>query len=131
MANEAVLMFEVSVPLPFTVSNTVGIEKGACLTLSDPMTAALATNSTAAFAGIACEEKIASDGRTKLGVYRGGIFKVLASGAITVGKAVNFQDNYACEVAVNCEHVAGLALETAANGESFLFELKPLNVNLA
>jgi hypothetical protein len=83
MANEAVLFYETHAPIQMTVANGVGIEKGAILTLSDPMTAALCTVSTAAAAGIAHSEKIASDGTTKLAVYRGGIFKVTASGAVT------------------------------------------------
>ena len=39
MANEAVLMFEYSLPVPMTVANATGIEKGAPLTLTDPFTA--------------------------------------------------------------------------------------------
>lgn len=126
MANEAVLMFETELPLPFTVDNSTGIEKGALLTLSDPMTAALVTDSTAAFAGIACEEKIASDGRTKLGAYRGGIFKVVASGAVTVGDSVVFEAvNTVAAQGETSKQSAGIALETAASGETFLFELRP------
>ena len=126
MANEAILMWETELPIPMTVSNTTGIEKGALLTLSDPMTAALCTDSTAAFAGIAEGEKINSDGRTKLGVYRGGIFKVMCSGAVTVGEAVSFDlFNTVCGNLEAGTMYAGIALETATDGETFLMELKP------
>ena len=132
MANEATLVFETHVPIPFTVANGTGIEKGASLTLSDPMTAATLTASGAAFAGFAAEEKIASDGRTRMATYRGGIFKVTASGAVTVGEAVTADTaNKFVRAAVNNEHLAGIALETAADGETFLMELRPTHVNLA
>lgn len=132
MTSEAVLIYETAPPIPMTCSNTTGIERGALLTLSDPMTAALCTVSNAATAGICAEEKIASDGKTKVPVYREGIFKVTASGAITVGEAVVFTNsNKVAWAGVNAEHVAGMALETAADTETFLMELKPHNQNLA
>ena len=66
MANEAVLIFETSVPIPFTVANGTGIEKGTLLTLTDPFTAEAFNASGGAVAGIAAEEKIASDGKVRL-----------------------------------------------------------------
>lgn len=132
MANEATLMYETHLPVQMTVANATGIEKGASLTLSDPFTAATVTASGAAFAGFAAAEKIASDGVTKLSVYRGGIFKVTASGPVTVGQAViaDTQNKFS-NAAINDEHVAGLALETATDGETFLMECKPMHYNLA
>ena len=132
MANEAILMIETELPIPMTVSNTVGIEKGALLTLSDPLTAAKATAAGAMVAGIASDEKIANDGMIKNGVYRRGIFKVLASGTINVGEPVGFDggqggNNYVYSVnevaALSGARVAGIALETAADEETFLMEL--------
>lgn len=131
MANEAVLVYETQVAIPFTCADGTGIEKGTAVTLSDPMTVAACTDSTSAQGGITKAEKIASDGRTSVAVYKGGIFKVTASGSITVGNAIAFQDNYACACAVNHEHVAGVALETATDGEKFLIELKPMHYKLA
>lgn len=127
MANEAVVMWEVDVPLPFTCSNTTGIEKGCSLTLSDPMTVAKTTSSAAACGGIAATEKIASDGRTKIDVFRrGSIFKVTASGAVTCGEAVVFNEDNTCS-AQGATNVfkAGEAMETAADTETFLMELNP------
>ena len=125
MANEATLIVELEPPINFTVSNTTGIEKGAVCQLTDPMTASIASGANM-LAGIAASEKIASDGTTKLGMYRRGIFKVYASGAVLVGHAVcgtldpwyNFVSQ--AGVTVSGCGVLGHALETAANGETFL-----------
>ena len=84
MTNEAVLIVELECPIGFTCADGTGIEKGAILMLSDPMTAALATGDEDFIAGIAAEEKIANDGKTKISVYRSGIFRVLAGAAVTM-----------------------------------------------
>ena len=132
----ATLIVEYSPPIAMTVTNSTGIEKGALLTLSDPFTAALCTTSGAAHAGIAKNEKIASDGITKLAVHRDGIFKAAVSGAIVVGEAVQFDfEGKICACLGGEEHQAGVALETrdaaGADGVSALFELKPTHVNIA
>ena len=132
MANEATLHTETHVPIAMTCADGAGIERGALLSLSDPLTAATVTDSTNAIAGIAAEEKINGDGRTALPVYRGGLFKVTASGGVTVGDPVRFDaDNKVCLALVNEENVAGVALETATTGETFLMELRPQTLNLA
>jgi hypothetical protein len=132
MANESVLIFETETAVPFTCADGAGIEKGALLQLTDPMTASLASAANQMVAGIAAEEKIASDGKTKIAVYRGGIFKVIASGSIAVGDELgfaNYSDNrvYSNRAAANVSGstIVGTALETATVGESFLMELKP------
>ena len=90
MANEATLVYETELPIPFTVADGAGIEKGAVCKMSDPMTAAVSSADNDVFAGIACEEKIVSDGKTKLGLYRRGIFKMIiaAANTTTVGQLV-------------------------------------------
>lgn len=126
MANEAVLIFEYSPPIPMTVANTPGIERGTLLNLSDPLTAAAISDSTAAHAGISAEEKIDEDGKLKHSVYRDGVFKVTASGGVTVGEAVVFEVlNTVMAAGAASVHLAGVALETATNGETFLMDLKP------
>lgn len=131
MANEATLIYELETPIPFTCADGTGIEKGAILKLTDPMTAALADGNEDNVAGIAAEEKIANDGKTKIGVYRRGIFKVLAGGAITVGQAMatnagaggaTNEVDTAAATAVGSKTI-GLALETADDGHTFLMEL--------
>jgi|TARA_Y100000034_G_scaffold132736_1_gene196438 hypothetical protein len=137
MALETTLVYETSPPIPFTCADGTGIEKGAVLLLSDPMTAATTTGDTDACAGIAAEEKIANDGRTQLPVYREGIFKGFAGLAgVTVGMGIITDTatgaaNELVDADVNSEHIVGIALETATDGESFLFELKPLGLQLA
>ena len=133
MVNEAVLITETGLPIKMTVADGTGIEKGALLVLSDPLTAASQTIEDQAVAGIAAQEKIASDGKTTLAVWREGIFRVLGSGTITVGEAVKFdnQANTVGAASVNDENLLGIALETASDAETLLIELKPMTVNLA
>lgn len=136
MANEATLIHETELPIPFTVADGTGIEKGAILKMTDPMTAVLADGDGDIVAGIAKTEKIASDGKTKLAVYRHGIFKVLGEGAITIGDAVitgasTGSANAVMAAGVNAENILGTALETAADGETLLIELNPRGINLA
>lgn len=132
MASECVLIYELEPPIPFTCTNGTGIEKGAILKLTDPMTASLADGDDDFIAGIAAEEKVASDGRTKIAVYRRGIFKGLAGGAITIGAPIG---SFASSGATNELHVAGAgqdkqlghSLEAADDTHTFLFELMPIN----
>jgi hypothetical protein len=126
MANEAVLVFETEKPIPFTCADGVGIEKGALLTLSDPFTVATSSADNQVFVGIAAEEKIASDGKVKIGVYMRGIFKlkVDAGDTTTVGQdcvlraanAIGLYDTLDDEKGL----VVGMALETGAAGETVL-----------
>lgn len=126
MANEAVLVFETSKPIPFTCADGTGIEKGCVLKLSDPMTVAATSADNDVFGGIAAEEKIASDGKVKIGVYRYGIFKMLSGGS-TVGKPqVISAANTVVDATANDNdlgYVFGHALETAGNGETVLVEV--------
>lgn len=136
MANECTLMIETEVPIPFTCADGTGIEKGAILKLTDPMTVALADGDGDIIAGIAAQEKIANDGNTKIAVYRRGIFKGLAGTAIAVGDPIDTHaatgaTNELAAAPVNGEHLVGVALETAADTDTFLFELNPTDVNLA
>ena len=131
MANEATLIFETALPIPFTVANETGIEKGTLLKMTDPMTAIAVAAAKDVVAGIAAEEKIASDGKTKLGVYRRGIFKVSLSGACTVGDPLVTSSTLNNIVTTNLSgtdslsgaKIIGYALETGATGETILMEL--------
>jgi len=133
MANEHVLVFETSLPIPFTCADGSGLEKGQVVKLADPFTVSASAGANDIVGGIVAEEKIASDGKVKVGVYRGGIFKAVASGAITVGNAIvsKGSNNLVVAAAINEENVLGIALETAAEAETFLYELKPTVMNLA
>ena len=131
MAREVTLVFETEPPIPFTCADGTGIEKGAVLMMTDLMTAATATGDGDVVAGIAAEEKIASDGKVKIGVYRGGIFKGYAgAGGATVGLAIDTDvstgdTNELVNAPVTTGNYVGIALETATDGDTFLFELRP------
>jgi hypothetical protein len=92
------------------------------------MTVSLSSGANELFGGIAAEEKIASDGKTKIAVYRHGIFKVEAgTSGVTVGKQVvleakNELTDYTTLDGEKGE-AFGYALETATNGEFFMMEL--------
>ncbi len=135
MANEHVLMIETELPIPMTCANAATIEKGTLLKLADPFTVSASAAADDVVGGVAAEEKIINDGKTKIAVYRGGIFKATASGNITAGDAlvtaVPAGTNLLAAAAVNAENIVGTALETATNGETFLYELKPFGINLA
>ena len=137
MALEATLVFETGLPIPMQCANGTGIEKGAILKLSDPFTVATADGDTDAVGGIAAEEKIANDGKTTIAVYREGIFKGFAGAAgVTVGMGIitdvgTGAANELVDADVNSEHIVGIALETKTDTQSFLFELKPLGLQLA
>jgi hypothetical protein len=134
MANEAELVFETELPIPFTCANGTGIEKGTLLKLVDPMSVQAATNTSDVVGGIAATEKIANDGKTSIAVYRRGIFKGFASGAIPIGAAIgsiataNFlrNNNNLTRNAHSGSRIWGISLEEAATGETFLFELNPM-----
>lgn len=126
MANEAILRDRLQDPIDFTVADGTGIEKGTLLKLTDPRTAIVTSATGDVLAGIAAREKIASDGRTRLAVYRKGIFDMLASGAITVGEPVVSDPSITVNAVVTAKGTAysgasilGTALETATNGETF------------
>ena len=131
MANEHVLMWETHPAIPFTVANATGIEKGTLLRLTDPMTAIGVSATKQVIAGVSKGEKIASDGRTKLEVYMGGIFRAVASGTITVGDGLvsdhtgNKLVSAAAQTGLSGQIVLGTSLETATDGESFLYILQP------
>lgn len=125
MANEAVLERELEPPVPFTCADGTGIEKGSLLKLTDPMTVALADGAADMIAGIAAEEKIASDGKTQISVYLRGIFKMLSDGTVAAGAGViadgtNPNEFITATAAADAAAVFGIALETVADGETGL-----------
>lgn len=135
MANEAVLVFKIENPIPFTCADNAGIEKGSFVKIADPFTVAITAADHDAVIGVTSEEKIANDGKVKVGVFMRGIFKGIAGTAgVTAGESINMDSstsavNKLADCAVNGENVVGRALETAAAGESFLFELNPFTFN--
>ena len=137
MADEAVLIYETAPPIPFTCDDSVGIEKGAILMLTDPMTVATATGDTDIVAGIAAEEKIANDGKTKIAVYDEGYFKETAGLAgVKVGLNIitDVGTGSANELVVAdgaAEQLVGRSMETATDRQTFMFKLDPRNFDIA
>jgi len=137
MALEAVLIHELEPAVPFTCADGTGIPKGSILEISDPKTVTITNGDVDKIIGIAAEEKIASDGKTTIGVYMRGVFKGFAGAAgVTVGRAIQTDTGTgaANELVVcdaNAEGIIGTALETATDTQSFLFLLNPINPVLA
>lgn len=126
MTNECVLVYETAPAIPFTAVNANAIPKGTICELEDPMTAAV-SEAADRVAGIAKNEKIALDGKTTLACYREGIFKGTGAGVITVGDTIALSGSNVLIAAVAANvssETVGIALETVAEGETFLFELK-------
>jgi hypothetical protein len=123
MANEAVLKLRMEDPVDFIVADGAGIEKGCICKMTDPRTASASSGTGDVFAGIAAREKIASDGRTRLALYRRGIFdlKNAASSTITAGNWVATSGANLIRTAVAAEldtgKAIGIALEDAAADE--------------
>lgn len=120
MAFEAVLRDRLEDPIDFTVTDGTGIEKGTVCALSDPRTAAASTTAGEALAGIAAREKVASDGRTRLAIFKEGIFDMSASGGVTLGKPViSAGDNYVkgATPTDSGASILGYALETGTDDE--------------
>ena len=137
MADEATLFIETEHPIDFTVADGTAITKGALLQLNDPFTAIAPTASQSMVAGVAAADKIASDGVTKLAVYRGGVFRLTASGSITAGDPVGLvigsnrvMSNVGSLQLSGSRHL-GIALETATNGETLFVEVRPLVAHVA
>lgn len=127
MANAvAVLIHETALPIPFKVANGTAVPKGTLMVITDssgPLAAASSADNDI-FIGIAAEEKIASDGKTKLGIYMQGIFKLESNGTTTIGKnqVIKALNEVADSTAADNDlgYIVGKALETATNGETFL-----------
>lgn len=130
MANEATLVFEEELPVRFKVADGTGIEKGALLKMADAFTASSADGTNDILAGIASQEKIASNGQVAEGVYQKGIFKLTASGAITVGDPVgaiatwtNYVASQKDTLTLSGLRTLGHALETVTNGQTVLVKV--------
>jgi len=129
MAGEATLIHETELPIPFTCADGTAIAKGAVLELTDPMTVVTVSGADKPIAGIAAEEKVADDGKTKIAVYRRGIFKMLAGEAsILIGNPLTSHSvaNEVINADVNNTHILGRALEAAGDTETLLVDLNPI-----
>jgi len=132
MANEHILVLQKTAPVPFTVSNTVAIPKGSLLKYATPRTASSANGTNDLIAGVAVSEKIASDGRTTLGVIAGpgDEFVAYLSGTGTVGDCVSSIATYTNYIASTGAASAlsgikrlGFLLESGTNGQQVRYRM--------
>ena len=123
MAFEWEILVELEPAVGFTVANATGIEKGTLLKLTDNMNAIITEGSANKVAGVAAEEKVSGDGKTKIAVYMRGIFKCTAGGTITVGDGLISETGGTNEVladtaAADNAAVFGIALQDATDGQT-------------
>ena len=134
MTNEAVLKVESHLPVNFTCSTLVTIEKGAIVKMTSPMTAVLSATANQIVAGIVQSEKLAADTtQDSVAVYRGGIFRVTVSGSVSAGDPVTTgaTANYVLKATINDENILGIMLEDGTEGQTKLMELRPTTMQLA
>lgn len=135
MADEHTLEVETHIPLNFAKAAGTAIAKGAFLKMTDGMVAILADGDGDIPAGVAQSDALSGD--TSVAVFRGGIFTGVAGVAgVTVGEAIQTDvgtssANRLVDADVNSEQIVGIAFATAASGASFLYELKPVAVDVA
>ena len=123
MALEWTILTELEPAVGFTVADGAGIEKGALLELNAAMTVTTNNGNIDKIIGVAAEEKVANDGKTKLGVYLRGIFKATAGGTITAGDGLISETGGTNEVladtaAADNAAIFGIALQDATDGQS-------------
>ena len=128
MANEFTLVLETEAPSDYIVSDSVAITKGSLMGLSDPMTAALAATADMAIAGIACRDKVANDGHTRMGCWKKGRFEANVSGTAYIGAALSAQSgslNYVKQAPVTTSGpgIIGRILETGSDGERVVVDV--------
>ena len=135
MADEATPYIQTGPAIPFTVSNTVAITKGAVLALNDEFTALAPVADGAVVAGIAATDKIANDGKTKLGLFRDGIFVMTLSGSGSAGDGVyliggsNRVLSLSGNITLSGSRCLGTLLSTGTDGQTVYVEVKPQVIN--
>lgn len=113
------LVLKYEEPIDFIVADGTGITKGTLLKLADPRTAAESIDGDDIIAGIAARDKVANDGRTRLAVFRRGVFRMVAKSAISAGSSVSSDADdgkvKASTVADVGSKTIGIALSSATN----------------
>lgn len=125
MANEAQCVTTPTRFRRYTVADGAGIAKGCILQLTDPKTASASSADNEYFAGIAWEEKVASNGVTEIVAALDGDWLMLASAAgITAGNQVTLAGANTIKIYTTLDdekgYVVGRILETTAGSETVL-----------
>jgi hypothetical protein len=104
----------------YTVSNAEAVPRGTLMKLTSPSTCTATGGDTDPFAGIAWEEKTASDGITRMTCALNGIWIIASTAAaVTAGQIVNVGAANAVLVADEAAIVAGSVVgksETTVGG---------------
>ena len=105
-------------PRRYVIATGTSVSKGTLMTLTTPRTATVAGATAAPSAGSAAEDHDANVGVTSISCYTDGIFRAVASAAISVGDAVmNAENNNVrtATVAASGAKILGYALEDIAD----------------
>jgi hypothetical protein len=118
MADEAVCIETPTEFARFTVADGTGIAVGTLLKLSGDNTA-IASSGADVFAGIAWEEKTASDGITEIVAAKNGIWDIKCAGStVALGSIVSLSGTNLIKLAVEAECVTGACLGKALEAGS-------------
>lgn len=121
----------------YTCATSTGIAKGTYLKGTDPSTAAASTATDDFFVGFAHADvnkstDTAFNTETSITADKGGIYELVASGAIVVGQKVKVATpgNYVmaaldADVTASYSRIIGVALETATDSETINVEVYP------
>ena len=134
MTNEAELKVETHIPINYTCSTIVTIEKGSIAKLTNPMTASQSSSANDIVAGIVQSEKLAADTtQDSVAIFRGGIFRVTVSGSVSAGDPVTTgaTANYVLKASSNNENILGYMLEDGTEGQTKLMELRHTTMKLS
>ena len=134
MANEAVLKIETHIPINYTASTLVTIEKGAICKNTNPMTAVLSDGKNDVVAGIVQSEKLAAEtSQNSVAIFRGGVFRVNLCGSVATGDPVvtGNRTNSVAKALTNDENIIGYMLEDGTDNQNKLMELRPTTMQLA
>jgi hypothetical protein len=121
MANEVAVCLQTPTRFRrYTVADGTAIPKGTILKLTTPMTAVATAADNDPVAGIAWEEKVASDGITEITAALDGVWGITTSnGSITVGNEVTINGLNEVKVYTTLDdekgYVLGRAMETSSS----------------
>ena len=128
MSNEAVQVVRTEDPVDWIVLDADAYEKGTVMLISGSSTIGRTAKSGSVlgtpFAGILRREKKAGDGRTRVALFRDGIFRMKSAGSpITAGAAVEISGSNTIAQIVTADsditgNKIGTALEDFASGET-------------
>lgn len=115
MGNEAILKLKLDIPFDWIIADVRGVEKGTVMKMSGVGIAAASTGNGDIFAGIARREKKALDGRTRLSLFRRGIFDMVAASPDTInaGAWVTSSGVNLIRTATSAEHISGKVIGIA------------------